>query len=84
MLNLLDNFDISIFAYEDETKLFTPKDLDGKNKIAIIIGNEAGFSQKEAALLKNKTTSITLGKRILRCDTAVVATLSLVGILSNN
>ena len=84
MNTLLDDFDISIFAYENETQVVSPAILQNKNKIAVIIGNEAGFSDKEAETLKKKSHSISLGKRILRCDTAVVATLSLVGILSNN
>lgn len=84
MTTLLNEFDISIFAYEDETKPFSPAILENKNKIAVIIGNEAGFSKDEAEILKKKSHSISLGKRILRCDTAVVASLSLIGILSNN
>ena len=84
MTKMLNNFDITIFAYENETQAFSPSLLENKNSIAVVIGNEAGFSESEAEILKQKATSISLGKRILRCDTAVVATLSLVGILSNN
>lgn len=84
MIKLLGNYDLVIFAYEDEEKIFNPKILENKQKIAVIIGNEAGFSIKEAEILKNKATSISLGKRILRCDTAVTATLSLVSVLSGN
>ena len=84
MLKLLKNYDLLIFAYENEEQKFDPKILENKQKIAIIIGNEAGFSEKEAKLLKNNSISISLGKRILRCDTAATATLALVGILSGN
>ena len=84
MLKLLKNYDLVIFAYENEEQKFDPKILENKQKIAIIIGNEAGFSEKEAKLLKNNSISISLGKRILRCDTAATATLALVGILSGN
>ena len=84
MIKLLKNYDLVIFAYENEEKMFDPKILENKQKIAVIIGNEAGFSQKEAQLLKEKAISISLGKRILRCDTAVTATLSLVSVLSGN
>lgn len=84
MLKKLEEYDLSIFAYEDEEKMFDPKILENKQKIAVIIGNEGGFSQNEAEILKNKATSISLGKRILRCDTAVVTTLSLVSVLTNN
>lgn len=84
MLKLLKNYDLVIFAYENEENVFDPKILENKQKIAVIIGNEAGFSEKEANILKNYSTSISLGKRILRCDTAVTATLALVGVLSGN
>ena len=84
MLNLLKNYDLVIFAYENEENVFDPKILKNKQKIAVIIGNEAGFSEKEANLIKEHAHSISLGKRILRCDTAVIATLALVGILSGN
>ena len=86
MLAMLEEFDIVVFAYENETTAFTPQILAGKQKIAVVIGNEAGFSEEEAEAIKKITTvqSISLGKRILRCDTAVVATLSLVSVLTNN
>ena len=84
MLKLLNDFDLVLFAYENETQSLNPKILENKQKIAVIIGNEAGFSEKEANLIKKQATSISLGKRILRCDTAVTATLALVGTLSGN
>lgn len=80
----LKDFDLVIFAYEKETVAFDPEILKDKENIAIIIGNEAGFSEKEAETLKKLSTTISLGTRILRCDTAVTAMLSLVSILSNN
>ena len=44
-----------------------------------------GFSDDEAAAIKAQNVkSISLGKRILRCDTAVVATLALISVLSRN
>lgn len=85
MLEMLNEYDVVIFAYENEQKQFSPDILAGKQKIAIIVGNEAGFSEKEATEIQNKqVNSISLGRRILRCDTAVVATLALVSVLTNN
>ncbi|MBT6134253.1 MAG: 16S rRNA (uracil(1498)-N(3))-methyltransferase [Kordiimonadaceae bacterium] len=48
-------------------------------KWAILIGPEGGFSPEERKMLKDhkNTTSISLGSRILRADTAAVAALSL-------
>ncbi|MBE7074051.1 MAG: 16S rRNA (uracil(1498)-N(3))-methyltransferase [Clostridiales bacterium] len=85
MIEKLKDFDVVIFAYENEEKAFDSNGLYGKQKIAVIVGNEAGFSEKEAEKIKKQNVqSISLGKRILRCDTAVVATLALVSVLSEN
>ena len=84
MIELLKNYDLVIFAYEDENNIFKPEILKNKKNIAIIVGNEAGFSQKEAEIISKKATSVSLGKRILRCDTAVCTLLSLVSVLTNN
>ena len=50
-----------------------------RGKWAIVIGPEGGFSPNEAARLRAmpQATSISLGPRILRADTAVVAALTL-------
>jgi 16S rRNA (uracil1498-N3)-methyltransferase len=46
---------------------------------AIVIGSEGGFSETEAALAKEKGHAfITLGKRILRAETAAVSTVAVV------
>jgi len=75
----LKNFELIIFANETEDKTplkqvinnFNGKDL--KN-IAIIVGSEGGFSKteiEEITALKN-VYSISLGKRILRTETASI------------
>ena len=44
-----------------------------KGDIALIVGSEGGFSPREIdTLLKTKAKSITLGKRILRAETAAI------------
>lgn len=47
---------------------------------AIVIGSEGGFSEEEFAIAKDKYSfsSLTLGKRILRAETAAIAALSIV------
>lgn len=55
--------------------------LDEKDEIVIFIGPEGGFSEEEFAKfreLKN-LQAISLGKRILRADTAIISALTLVG-----
>lgn len=54
--------------------------LENKN-LSVLIGSEGGFSQKEAAYFKNKAT---LGKRILRAETAPLAALTAIMLLSGN
>ena len=45
-----------------------------KGSVAAVVGSEGGFSEEEAALAKEKGFAwITLGKRILRAETAAVA-----------
>ncbi len=86
MLKLLKNFEVIIFANEGEEKIkFSPNMVAGKRKIAVIIGAEAGFSEDERKqIIEHGATSITLGKRILRNDTACVSVLTLVSIFSDN
>ncbi len=84
ILPRLAEYDLVIFAYERETSTFDPQILENKQKIAVIVGNEGGFSPEEVEKLKTLATSVSLGNRILRCDTAVVTILSLVSVLSGN
>ena len=54
--------------------------------LAVLVGPEGGFDESERALLASKpfVTSISLGPRILRADTAAVAALALVnGVLGD-
>lgn len=73
-------YDEVIFAYEKSTNPLNFENLKVKNNIAIIIGSEGGFSEKEAnALISLKNiNAISLGKRILRAETAAIALSTLV------
>lgn len=45
----------------------------------IVIGSEGGFAKEEVAYLNdNGFVSISLGKSILRCETAAVASLAII------
>lgn len=64
----------------DETKVDLAPDLDiGPGPSAIFIGPEGGFSEQERQWLRAhpKATSISLGPRILRADTAAAAAITL-------
>ena len=79
MLKELKNYDLVLFANEQETVLPLKEVLknlgkENNEKIAIIIGSEGGFSTKEIETLKTleNVKSFTLGKRILRAETASI------------
>lgn len=82
MLSELEKYDLIVFPYEREDK-FTLKELlksfDGKeiNGVAVIIGSEGGFAEEEAAALADAgVKAVTLGRRILRAETANLAVVS--------
>ena len=80
VLDRLKDYDIIIFANECEKqdKLADLK-LSKDKKVAIVIGSEGGFSESEIGRLKGiGAKSITLGKRILRAETASIALTSVV------
>ncbi|MBC6686656.1 16S rRNA (uracil(1498)-N(3))-methyltransferase [Wolbachia pipientis] len=64
------------FVLCDETGK-ADKVLKGKKNVAIIVGLEGGFSSYELDLADKFCQKLSLGKRILRVDTAVVAALTL-------
>lgn len=84
--NLIPEYDIVLIAYENEKETTIKEELkkmkqsyskDKIIKIAIIIGPEGGIAEEEIALLKeNGAKTITLGKRILRTETASLNILS--------
>ena len=73
----IPEFDAFFVAYENEDGHTLVSSLLGKNykNVAIMIGAEGGFSAKEIDLLKSKGADIvSLGKRILRTETASIVT----------
>lgn len=86
----LSSFDLALLPYEDSESLSgaggmsLTRRLIGELKpgmrCAVIIGPEGGFSDKEVATaLQCGARSITLGKRILRTETAGLFVLSAIG-----
>lgn len=79
MLEKLKEYSQIIVAYEKETKpakeIITK--LDKTKPVAIIVGSEGGFSEQEIEDFKNLGASVvSMGKNILRAETASVALLS--------
>lgn len=73
-----EDYDIIIVPYECEEKIKINSFIANKKeikKILYIIGPEGGFTVEEINLLKEKNAKIiTLGKRILRAETAAIVT----------
>lgn len=81
MIERLEEFDLNIFLYEGEkntTLKQVLKDVKEEVKtVSMIIGPEGGFSDDEAEILKTKGKSASLGKTVLRTETAGVVALSM-------
>lgn len=78
-------FDYQFIAYENDRQntFFTSlSEIKKHQSIAILVGSEGGFSEKEVEYaLKNSYQSVSLGKRILRSETAVFYALSVIGFM---
>ena len=79
----LDEDTLGLIAYENNGDYASfnnaLKDIDNYNKIAIVIGPEGGFSNDEVEyLVKIGFKNISLGKRILRSETASMYALSVI------
>lgn len=80
MLHELPQYDLVIFAYENALGLkITQLEGDFSN-IAVVIGSEGGFSPDEYEKLcaLENVKCVTLGKRILRAETASIISCALV------
>jgi len=79
ILPLLKDFDKVILFYEHGSEILSNIDFSQAENVAIIIGSEGGFSEREAELMVARgAVNIVLGSRILRCETAAVTGASLV------
>ena len=77
-LTSADGYENKLFACEFATE--SKCDVAAlQGSVAIVIGSEGGFSREEEVLANDKGfASVTLGKRILRAETAAVALTSVV------
>ena len=70
--------EVSLVAYENEQKRNLRETLTG-DEITFVVGPEGGFTEDEAAFLNEKGfISVSLGRRILRAETAVMFVLSVI------
>lgn len=89
MLESLKTYDKVIFAYENATNNLDKNSLtiNGKlaENVAIIVGSEGGFNESETEQISklNNAVTISLGKRILRAETAAISLTSVIMFLLN-
>ena len=76
---MLTDFEKSILFYEGGGKPVREMIAPSDKKIAVFTGCEGGFEESEAELLTNHgAVTATLGKRILRAETAPLTALSII------
>ncbi|MCL1988917.1 MAG: 16S rRNA (uracil(1498)-N(3))-methyltransferase [Firmicutes bacterium] len=80
------NYDITIIAHEKEESQTIKNILTEQHKkIAVWIGSEGGFASEEiSAAQKLGFCAVTLGKRILRAETASIVAISQINMLLEN
>lgn len=74
-----------VMLYEEGGIRFSQLETEGKRKFSILIGSEGGFDSEEAQLARDAgITTIWLGERILRCETAPLAAMSILMYITKN
>ncbi|MBE5905578.1 MAG: 16S rRNA (uracil(1498)-N(3))-methyltransferase [Lachnospiraceae bacterium] len=77
-----EQFDVNLVPYENEGGISASKEILANIKptdtVGIFIGPEGGFDAKEIAKARENMQSISLGRRILRTETAAITAMSLV------
>ncbi len=75
---------LPVLCYENESKkclkdLFICYNIDHVSKVGIFVGSEGGFSNEELQYaVENGIKPVSLGKRILRAETAAIAVISII------
>lgn len=85
-LSEMKKLDKNLMLYEGEGgHSLKDVDLSNSTSIGILIGSEGGFAPGEVSdAVSAGSEQIWLGKRILRCETAPISTLSILMFLTNN
>lgn len=89
LMKLAQEADLALICYEKESGLSlqplleaqagAPREDGARSRILVLVGPEGGFSEREAAeAVEAGCRSVSLGKRILRTETAAMAALTCV------
>lgn len=82
-LKIASELDITLVPYENERGMDATREIMGQLKagqtIGVVVGPEGGFAPEEIALVDEHATMyrISLGRRILRTETAGLAALAM-------
>lgn len=84
----LSSHDFSFVCYEKGgipfSNVINPSDFKNKS-VGLFIGSEGGFDENEIKICESSgIKTISLGKRILRCETAPISAVSIIMALSGN
>ena len=78
VLDQFKDYDKVIFAYENERNNRIADAVKGGKNIAIVVGPEGGFTPEETEkAIENGAIVVTLGRRILRAETASIVSVTL-------
>lgn len=77
LVKSLSGSEKTLLCYEKAAAALSSVSLLGVRRLSIIVGSEGGFEESEAeALVAAGAVSVSLGGRILRCETAPIAALA--------
>ncbi|MBE6837699.1 MAG: 16S rRNA (uracil(1498)-N(3))-methyltransferase [Ruminococcus sp.] len=81
----LSECDISLICYEKGGISLNDAGLEKGKSVGVFIGSEGGFEEKEVQMcVNNGVKVIGLGNRILRCETAPLAAISIIMNITGN
>ena len=81
----LKEFDSAVWCYEKGGVSFNSLGLRPNTSVALMIGSEGGFSDEEAELFTGcGFKPVSMGARILRCETAPIAAAAIIMNLTGN
>ncbi len=82
----LDDFDLNLLCYEGGGRKLSEIDsLNEAKSVSLFIGSEGGFDEEEVLKATQRgAVPVTLGNRILRCETAPICAISIIMNLSGN
>lgn len=88
LLSTFDNYDVVLFAWElappQALREALLSALPERGEVLAVIGPEGGFTHAEAsAAFERGAVAVSLGRRILRTDTAAMALLAVIGALAS-